>query len=387
MILKMMQVDHIIKHCPEAKNPADAPSCRADYQPTPEDYVQPKNILNLTTVQIPLDLEHDLFRELPLDDLAKDLAPDQLTVNTGGWEWDDNILLHHGKIYVPASLREQVIQACHDDLLAGHFGVHCTEDLVRCLYYWLKLRELVSSYIWGCPTCAQMKADWHPPYGLLELLPLPEGWWSRVHMDFITDLPLTKQNNDAVMVMIDAYTKQGHFVPVCMKGKIKHRLDAKGAAQIVRQDLIKHHGLPMTFIMDWDKQFVNTLWKDLCTQLQITHSPTTAYHSQGNRQAERPNGVIEAYLHSYINYEQDDWDEWMDQCEFSYNNSRHEATQMSPFYADTGRHPQTTILTERPGEPLGNAEAAAQVDHLNDLNKVLNQNLTKIQEHMGCYYD
>ena len=143
----MMQVDHIIKHHLGAKNPANAPSCRADYQPTLEDYVQPKNILNLTAVQIPLDLEHDLFRELPLNDLAKNLASDQLTDNARGWEWDDNVLLHYGKIYMPAFLREQVIQAYHDDLLARHFKVHHTEDLVRHLYYWLKLKELVFSYI------------------------------------------------------------------------------------------------------------------------------------------------------------------------------------------------------------------------------------------------
>ena len=39
MILKMMQVDYIIKHCLEAKNLADASSYRADYQLILEDYI------------------------------------------------------------------------------------------------------------------------------------------------------------------------------------------------------------------------------------------------------------------------------------------------------------------------------------------------------------
>jgi hypothetical protein len=41
----------------------------------------------------------------------------------------------------------------------------------------------------------------------------------------------------------------------------------------------------------------------------------------------------------YVNYQQDDWLEWLSLAEFVYNNQEHSATKCSPFFANYGRHP------------------------------------------------
>ncbi|KAI1005273.1 hypothetical protein K3495_g2944 [Podosphaera aphanis] len=64
--------------------------------------------------------------------------------------------------------------------------------------------------------------------------------------------------------------------------------------------------------------------------------PTTTAHQQGNGLAERINQPIEAYLRAYVNLEQNNWDEYLDLCEFSWNNSKYAATGLAPFYADQG---------------------------------------------------
>ena len=66
-----------------------------------------------------------------------------------------------------------------------------------------------------------------------------------------------------------------------------------------------------------------------------------AFHPQTDRQTERLNQTIEAYLRSFVNFEQDNWVELLPMAEFSYNNSVTSPTGISPFYANFGFHPTT----------------------------------------------
>ena len=53
----------------------------------------------------------------------------------------------------------------------------------------------------------------------------------------------------------------------------------------------------------------------------------------------------------YCDYQQDDWASLLGMAEFSYNNSKHSATTMTPFYANYGFHPQMSLLPH-PHPPL-----------------------------------
>ena len=69
---------------------------------------------------------------------------------------------------------------------------------------------------------------------------------------------------------------------------------------------------------------------------------STAFHPQTDGQTERLNQTIDAYLRSFISYEQDDWVSLLPMAEFAYNNSTTNATGISPFYANYGFHPTAT---------------------------------------------
>ena len=40
-----------------------------------------------------------------------------------------------------------------------------------------------------------------------------------------------------------------------------------------------------------------------------------------------------------MNYQQDDWTNWLATVEFQYNNKKHTATRKTPFELNFGRHP------------------------------------------------
>lgn len=49
--------------------------------------------------------------------------------------------------------------------------------------------------------------------------------------------------------------------------------------------------------------------------------------------------IIEAYLRSFVNQNQDNWKSLIPTMEFAYNSAPHSSTGMSPFYANRGYHP------------------------------------------------
>jgi hypothetical protein len=107
-----------------------------------------------------------------------------------------------------------------------------------------------------------------------------------------------------------------------------------------------------------------------------------SFHPQTDCQTERINQMIEAYLRSFINYEIDNWVRLLPMAEFAYNNSVTQATGMSPFFANYGRHlgctnPSTT--------PTSNNTQEGYINHLVSVQGLLMRNLKATQERMKKY--
>ena len=75
--------------------------------------------------------------------------------------------------------------------------------------------------------------------------------------------------------------------------------------------------------------------KALGTKRQLS----TAYHPQTDGQMERINQEIGMFLRHYMNYQQDDWMNWLATVEFQYNDKKHAAKGRTPFKLNFGRHP------------------------------------------------
>ena len=66
---------------------------------------------------------------------------------------------------------------------------------------------------------------------------------------------------------------------------------------------------------------------------------STAYHPQTDGQTERINQEISTFLRYYVNYQQDNWMEWLAAAEFQYNDKKHVATEWTLFELNFGHHP------------------------------------------------
>jgi len=56
-----------------------------------------------------------------------------------------------------------------------------------------------------------------------------------------------------------------------------------------------------------------------------------AYHPQTDGQTERINQEIGTFLQHYVNYQQDNWMDWLATVEFQYNDKKHAVTRRILF--------------------------------------------------------
>ena len=156
---------------------------------------------------------------------------------------------------------------------------------------------------------------------------------STVSIDFIVELP-ESSGHDAIMVVVDSFTKRSHFVPTFTT------LSAAGTARLFIQHVWKLHGIPRKVVSDRGLQFVAEFTRELYHILRIKIVATTAYHPQGDGQTERVNQELEQYLQIFINQRQDDWTDLLPLAEFQYNNHVHSSTQQPPFFLESGQLPR-----------------------------------------------
>jgi hypothetical protein len=113
-------------------------------------------------------------------------------------------------------------------------------------------------------------------------------------MDFITTLPVTKENHDAVMVIVDKLTKL-MFIPT------RTDMDAVETAKKFFTHWYRWFGLPTKIISDKDESFISRFWKELFRLKQTRLAMSTSHHPQTDGQTKKANRTLEVMLRHYIN--------------------------------------------------------------------------------------
>jgi len=206
---------------------------------------------------------------------------------------------------------------------------------------------------------------------------IPEKPWMHISADFITKLPIA-QGYDSVLVVVDRLTKMVHFVPTTEKTL------AEGLARLFKDNVWKLHGLPESIISDRGLQFVAGIMQELNRMLGIESKLSTVFHPQTDGQTERVNQELEQYLRMFIDHRQEQWPDWLETVEFTYNNKVHSSTKMSPFKANYGQDPRMGFEMRRKGKYKGAEKFVVKMKEVQEEAKVA---LEKVQEEMKKYAD
>jgi hypothetical protein len=169
------------------------------------------------------------------------------------------------------------------------------------------------------------------------LLPIPEGSWTNVSIDFVLGLPRTQKGNDSIFVVVDHFSKMVHFI-ACKK-----TVDAVNVAQLYFREVYRLHGLPLSIVSDRETRFLSHFWQCLW---QLSHTKldfSNAYHPQTDGQTEVVNRSLGALLQSLVGENLKSWDQQLYKAEFAYNRLVNRSTGLSPFTIIYGSNPWTPL--------------------------------------------
>uniref|UniRef100_A0A914PVH5 RNA-directed DNA polymerase n=1 Tax=Panagrolaimus davidi TaxID=227884 RepID=A0A914PVH5_9BILA len=230
------------------------------------------------------------------------------------------------KIWIPVKLRHEIFLDFHGNPLQGaHLGVDRTINLLKPRAYWPSMPRDVAQFIAQCPTCQKLKVqagDRKTPESIsLEPATRP---FERCHTDICGPFPTSERNNRYILATTDAFSKW--LICTAMPNQT-----AESVTKAFLDDVIAKHGIPERLISDNGKQFVGKIFKDMLNWANVKHRTITPYNPQANGAIERMNRTVEVMLTAFVNEAGTDWDQYLQLVVFSYNNSCHEVTKLTPF--------------------------------------------------------
>jgi transposase InsO family protein len=222
----------------------------------------------------------------------------------------------------------------------------------------------------ACDICQRAKSEHIKLPGLLQPLPIPTRAWSTVSMDFVDGLPKS-DGADVILVVIDKFTKYGHFLP------LSHPYTALQVAKLYFNQVYRLHGLPQAIITDRDKVFTSNLWQELFTLSDTQLLMSSSYHPQTDGQTERLNQCLEAFLRCTVHACPKQWKKWLPLAEYWYNTTFQSALGHTPFEVLYG-HPPRQLGIIDPQDCVV-PELAAWMTERSLLSSLIHQQLQRAQ--------
>jgi transposase InsO family protein len=144
-------------------------------------------------------------------------------------------------------------------------------------------------------------------------LSIPKWKWEEIEIDFVTGLPMTRNQKDMIWVLVDRLIKSAHFSAVNQKDSCEK------LTEIYVKEVVSKHAIPKIIVSDRGSVSTSAFWKQLQKALGTKLDFSTPYHPQTVRQPERTNQILKDMLRACALDFGGSWHEHLPLAEFSYN--------------------------------------------------------------------
>ncbi|KAJ0019171.1 hypothetical protein NQD34_006740 [Periophthalmus magnuspinnatus] len=266
------RLPHQSRHMPRPASPSPTDpypeardlTCSSRMVPDPLTVLKPKHMITEHQTRCPFPP----IRPGDSPSSAESIVPPSCVVAAVHWEIEDTIQEAQtndpdpgngppGKLFVPDSVRSQVLEWVHNSKFACHPRVSRSLSLLKCHFWWPTMDSDTRAYVQACQVCARAKASHSPPSGLLFPLAVPRRLWSHIALDFVTRLP-PSQGNTVILTMVNHFSKATNFIA------LPKLPTARETADQLTAHVFRLHGIPVDIVSDRGTQFTSQVWRAFC---------------------------------------------------------------------------------------------------------------------------
>ncbi|GFW85478.1 retrovirus-related Pol polyprotein from transposon 412 [Trichonephila clavipes] len=233
------------------------------------------------------------------------------------------------RVYIPGSLRKDIMKEFHDLPLAGHLGKRKTYLKLRDTCYFPFMRKYIFEYVSTCDRCQKFNYKNALPAG--RLMPIVSKYPNEiVTLDLVGPYPASRpERYKFILVITDHFTKWCELIPL-------RKASAQTIANAFFNNYIARYGTPISLISDNGPQFISDVFEHLSHRLDIKHMKTVTYRPQSNL-TERVNRNLVQMIASFVEENHENWDQFLHEFAFALRTAVNETTNKTPAELFLGR--------------------------------------------------
>nr|CAI5855663.1 unnamed protein product [Callosobruchus analis] len=251
---------------------------------------------------------------------------------------EDDVLIWGYRVIIPLELRGRLLKELH----STHLGIVKMKLLARSYFWWPSLNNDIENVSKNCEQCQRVQLS--PPKAPLQCWPIPDGIWSRIHIDFFEP-----SKNNFFLIVIDAFSKWLEVFPMSS-------ITANMTITKLRE-LFSRFGLPKTIASDNGPQLVSEEFKQFAKSNGIKLITIPPYEPHCNGAAENSVRTVKNFLKKVC--DKKNINVTLAQFLLTYRNTVHCSTGYSPAKVFLGRSLRTRFDMLRPSS----IKSTEEVDH------------------------
>ena len=177
---------------------------------------------------------------------------------------------------IPRGHRRAVFDSIHS---LAHPGTRASTRLISSRFVWPALATDVKEWCRECVACQRAKVTSQPSTPV-EKISIPAQRFSHVHVDLVGPWPTARAGYRYLLTVIDRSTRWFEATPL-------QEITAEVVLDSFITSWVARFGLPAHVTTDRGAQFTSGTWTTWCTEMQVEHITTTAFHPQANGMVER----------------------------------------------------------------------------------------------------
>lgn len=230
-------------------------------------------------------------------------------------------------------------QNVHGDL--GHRNLKDVLTELQKKYWFPSMGTIFKKLLSICEPCQIHSKPSHQQN--LPLKHVPRGKpFMKWGLDFVGPLIKTANGHQFLVTAVDYGTGWAYANPIVST--------SASAVILLIKEIIRNHGVPHEIMTDNGSEFLSRELKDYLKNNSIKHSKTSPYHPQANGLVERFHGTLMNALRKACSpYNQNLWDECLNNALFGYRVSFSSSMKCSPYFMVYGtdvRLPSDNLMME-----------------------------------------